>query len=78
MEAAIIGNFPLFDNYEKKEEFSTVLGLLFTKHVTFAKAAELLEMSREEFSKILKLMGLEYSYLTKGEARYERAVSGRL
>ncbi|MFH1774705.1 MAG: hypothetical protein ABH874_07095 [Methanobacteriota archaeon] len=78
MEAAIIDKFPLFENYKKKEKFFTVLGLLFSRQVTLAKAAELLEMPREEFSKVLKLMGLEYSYLTKEEAHYERAESERL
>jgi len=78
MEAAIIDKFPLFEDYKKKEKFFTVLGLLFTKQVTLAKAAELLEMSRDEFSKVLKLMGLEYSYLTKEEAHHERAESERL
>ncbi|MDI6655784.1 MAG: UPF0175 family protein [Candidatus Hydrothermarchaeota archaeon] len=78
MEAAIIDKFPLFENYKKKEKFFTVLGLLFSRQVTLAKAAELLEMSREEFSKILKLIGLEYSYLTREEAHHERTESERL
>jgi predicted HTH domain antitoxin len=78
MELSIIERFPLFESYEKKERFFTVLGLLFTRQVTLAKAAELLGMSREELSGILKLMGLEYSYLTKDEVKREKEASEAL
>jgi len=78
MELSVIERFPLFESYEKKERFFTVLGLLFTRQVTLAKAAELLGMSREELSKVLKLMGLEYSYLTEDEVKHEREASEAL
>ncbi len=77
-ERAVIEKFPLFEEYKKKENFFTVLGLLFTRQITLAKAAELLEMSRDELSNILRRMGLEYSYLTEEEAHQERMVSERL
>jgi len=63
---------------EKKEKFFTVLGLLFTKQVTLAKAAELLDMSREELSALLKNLGLEYSYLSKDEVQQEKKAAESL
>jgi len=78
MSTEIIERFPLFENYEKKEKFFTVLGLLFTKQVTLAKAAELLDMSREELSALLKNLGLEYSYLSKDEVQQEKKAAESL
>jgi len=46
--------------------------LLFARQITLAKGTELLEMRREELSEILRLMGLEYSYLTKEDVEYEK------
>ena len=60
---------------EEKEKFFTVLGLLFTRQITLAKAAELLEMTRDDFSRVLKLMGLEYSYLSEEEIELEKKIS---
>lgn len=78
VESTVIEKFPLFESYKKKEKFFTVVGLLFTRQITLAKAAEILGMSREEFSKILERMGLEYSYLSVKEAQKERKASDRL
>jgi len=65
MRSMVIEKFPLFESF-------TVIGLLFTRQITLAKAAELLDIRREELSKILRLMGLEYSYLTKEEVEHEK------
>jgi len=46
--------------------------LLFTRQITLAKGTELLEIRREELSEIIRLMGLEYSCLTKEEVEYEK------
>jgi len=78
MESSIIERFPLFESYEKKEKFFTVIGLLFTRQVTLAKAAEILKMSPEELSGVLKLMNLEYSYLTRDEVQREKQASESL
>lgn len=67
----IVAKFPLFKDYEQKGRFFTVVGLLFSRQVTLSKAAELLNMDRDEFSVILKNMGLNYSYLTENEAEKE-------
>jgi len=74
----VIEKFPLFESYEKKEKFFTVIGLLFTRQITLAKAAELLDIRREELSEILRLMGLDYSYLTKEEVEHEKKISESL
>jgi predicted HTH domain antitoxin len=78
MKAVVIEKFPLFEKYEEKENFFTVLGLLFTRQITLAKAAELLEMARDDFSRVLKLMGLDYSYLNEDEIGREKEVSEML
>jgi len=78
MRSAVIEKFPLFESYEKKEKFFTVIGLLFTRQITLAKAAELLDIRREELSEILRLMGLDYSYLTKEEVEHEKKISESL
>ena len=75
MKSIVIEKFPLFEKYEEKEKFFTVLGLLFTRQITLAKAAELLEMTRDDFSRVLKLMGLEYSYLSEEEIELEKKIS---
>ena len=78
MRSMVIEKFPLFESYEKKEKFFTVIGLLFTRQITLAKAAELLDIRREELSEILRLMGLDYSYLTKEEVEHEKKTSESL
>ncbi len=78
MKSVVIEKFPLFEKYEEKEKFFTVLGLLFTRQITLAKAAELLEMTRGDFSRVLKLMGLKYSYLSEEEIELEKKISETL
>jgi len=68
---ATIARFPLFRDYRRKEEFFTALGMLYSRQITLSKAAELLNMDRDEFSVILKNMNPEYSYLTEDEAEKE-------
>jgi len=65
---ATVARFPLFKDYEGKQRFLTVLGMLYSRQVTLSKAAELLDMDRNELSVILKSLNLEYSYLTKDES----------
>ncbi len=78
MKTVVIEKFPLFEKYEKKENFFIAVGLLFTRQITLAKAAELLEMTRDDFSTVLKLMGLEYSYLNEEEIEQEKKISETL
>ena len=45
-----------------------MLGLLTTRSITLAKAAELMDTSRDEFSAVLRSLGVQYSYLDEGES----------
>jgi len=70
-----IGEFPLFTKPEEKKKFLIVLGLLASKTITLGKATELLEISRVEFSLLLRAIGFEYSYLDEVELQKEVAAS---
>lgn len=69
--ASIVDDFPLFERREEKERFLLALGLLASRSVTLAKAAELSGMSRLEFSAVLRTIGFNYSYLDGDEALKE-------
>jgi predicted HTH domain antitoxin len=68
---SVVEEFPLFNEKEEKERFLLVLGLLASRTVTLAKAAEILGMSRSEFSGLLKTIGFKYSYLDEKEIKEE-------
>lgn len=75
---SVVEDFPLFSEKEEKERFLLVLGLLASRTVTLAKAAEILGMSRSEFSGLLKTIGVKYSYLDDKESREEVKASKSL
>lgn len=68
---SVVDEFPLFKGREEKERFLLVLGLLASRTITLGKAAEVLGMSRLEFSVVLRTIGFKYSYLDEEEARKE-------
>ncbi|WP_297523467.1 hypothetical protein [Thermococcus sp.] len=74
----LVFNFPLFKDYEDKERFFKVIGLLVSHQITFEKAAELLDMKLEELSLLLDTLGVEYSLLDGEEARLEREETDKL
>jgi len=61
--ASVLDEFPLFRERKEKERFLVVLGLLASRTVTLAKAAEVFGMSCVEFSAVLRSIGFRYSYL---------------
>lgn len=69
--ASVVEEFPLFKGREEKERFLLALGLLASRTITLAKAAELLGMSRLEFSAVLRGIGFKYSYLDEDEVLRE-------
>jgi predicted HTH domain antitoxin len=75
---SVVDNFPLFSEREEKERFLLVLGLLASRTVTLAKAAEIVGMSRSEFSALLKTIGFKYSYLDDKESKEEVKASKTL
>ena len=68
---SVIDEFPLFRERESKERFLLVLGLLASRTITLGKAAEVLGMSRAEFSAVLRSIGFKYSYLDHEELAKE-------
>ena len=68
---SVVDEFPLFKGREKKERFLLVLGLLASRTITLEKAAEVLGMSRLEFSAVLRTIGFKYSYLDEEEVQKE-------
>jgi len=76
--ASIVDDFPLFERREEKERFLLALGLLASRSVTLAKAAELSGMSRLEFSAVLRTIGFNYSYLDGDEALKEAGAAEEL
>lgn len=73
-----VEDFPLFEKREDKERFLIALGLLASRSVTLAKAAELVGMSRSEFSALLRSIGFRYSYLDEDEALEEVGAAGEV
>lgn len=76
--ASVVDDFPLFERREEKERFLLALGLLASRSITLAKAAELSGMSRLEFSALLRSIGFKYSYLDEGEAAKESGAAEEL
>ena len=72
--ASVVDDFPLFERREEKERFLLSLGLLASRSITMARAAELSGMSRLEFSAVLRSIGFKYSYLDEDEALKELGV----
>ena len=68
---SVVDEFPLFKGREEKERFLLVLGLLASRTITLEKAAEVLGMSRLEFSAVLRTIGFKYSYLDEEEVQKE-------
>lgn len=74
----VISNFPLFKEYSEKEKFFKVLGLLIARQISLAKAAELLDMQRNDFILLLDRLKIEYSYLDEEEINKEKETVNRL
>jgi predicted HTH domain antitoxin len=74
----VVTDFPLFHGYEEKERFFLVLGLLLSKQISFARAAELAGLSRVEFSFLLDKLGIAYEFLTEADIESERESAKRL
>ena len=74
----VITDFPLFRGYDEKERFFLVLGLLVSRQISFARAAELTGLSREDFSFLVDKLGIEYDFLTEEDVKEERESAERL
>ena len=63
---------PLFKSIEKKQQFVEVMGALSLRLISLAKAAELMEMEKDQFLNIIENYGYEFSFLDKSDIEIER------
>lgn len=63
---------PLFKNLEKKQQFVEVMGALSLRLISLAKAAEMMEMEKNQFLNIIENYGYEFSFLDKSDIEIER------
>ncbi len=75
---AVVTDFPLFGGYEEKERFFLVLGLLLSKQISLARAAELAGLTRVEFAFLLDKLGIAYEFLTEADIEDEREAAAQL
>jgi DNA-binding ferritin-like protein (Dps family) len=74
----LVWEFPLFDTYEKREKFLKVLGLLISHQITLKKASELLGLDVEKLIFLLDILGVDYSFLNREEAKLEKEAVKKL
>lgn len=73
-----VSDFPLFRKQEEKERFFLVLGLLISRQISLAKAAEAIGVSREELEFLLDKLGIDYYFLSDEDVKKEKNAANRL
>jgi predicted HTH domain antitoxin len=68
----IASELSFFPEIEQKENFLFALGALEARIISLQKAAEIMQMDKDVFLKILDLMGIEFSYLETPDIALER------
>ena len=68
----IASEVQLFENIEQKERFVFVIGALAYRLISLQKAAEMMEMDTEMLLKLLELMSIDFSYLTREDIEIEK------
>ena len=68
----IIREVLLFKGMEKKQRFIEVMGALSLRLVSLARAAEIMEMDKDQFLNILDNYGYEFSFLDQDDIELER------
>jgi predicted HTH domain antitoxin len=69
----IAAEVQLFNTLEQKENFLFLLGALTARLISLKKAAEILNLDPEILTKILELMGIDFSYLTEADIAREKS-----
>jgi predicted HTH domain antitoxin len=69
---SVASEIPIFNNIEQKETFLFVIGALFSRVISFKKAAEIMGIEPDVFLQLLDLMGLEFCYLTVQDIAIEK------
>jgi hypothetical protein len=68
----IANNVPLFKSTEQKHRFVEVMGALSLRLISLAKAAEVMEMEKDQFLTIIDNYGYEFSFLDRSDIAIER------
>ena len=63
---------PLFKSIEMKQQFVEVMGALSLRLISLAKAAEMMEMEKDQFLNIIENYGYEFSFLDQSDIEIER------
>lgn len=73
-----VADFPLFRKQEEKERFFLALGLLISRQISLAKAAEAIGVTREELQFLLDKLGIDYCFLSDEDIEKEKDAANRL
>ena len=73
MLESVVKEVPLFKSIEQKQRFVEVMGALSLRLISLAKAAEIMDMEKEQFLDILDNYGYEFSFLEKTDIEIERS-----
>lgn len=68
----IANELQCFRETEEKEKFLFVLGALTSRIISIQKAAEVMGMDRDFFSRLLEILGVEFSYLDEIDVQGEK------
>jgi hypothetical protein len=69
----IASEVQLFNTLEQKENFLFLIGALTARLISVKKATEILNLDPETLTKILELMGIEFSYPTPADIAPEKS-----
>ncbi len=72
MLESIAKEIPLFKKQEQKQAFLEVMGALSLRLISLAKAAEIMEMEKDQFLNLLDSYGFEFSFLDELDIGIER------
>ncbi len=72
MLESIVKEIPLFKKQEQKQAFLEVMGALSLRLISLAKAAEIMEMEKDQFLNLLDSYGFEFSFLDELDIEIER------
>lgn len=72
MLESIAQEIPLFKRLDQKQRFLEVIGALSLRLISLAKAAEIMEMGRDQFLSLLDNYGFGFSFLDESDIDIER------
>jgi predicted HTH domain antitoxin len=69
----IVESLPLFRNIEDKEKFLIVVSALKLRLLSFAKASEIMNMTKTGLLELLEALDIDYSYLSENDVEVEKS-----